>query len=167
MSDLENLAKVESDNLKLNKTPINLREMTKKVLWNYEKELRDRNLSVEVEGNCSLVYADRDRIGQVLVNLISNAVKYTPDGGEIRITLSDTEDSVVFNIRDSGIGIPEAEIPYIFERFYRADKSRNRNTGGSGIGLAIVKSVVSAHGGAVDVESRLNEGSNFIVKLPK
>ena len=167
VSDLENLAKVESDNLKLNKTPINLREMTKKVLWNYEKELRDRNLSVEVEGNCSLVYADRDRIGQVLVNLISNAVKYTPDGGEIRITLSDTEDSVVFNIRDSGIGIPEAEIPYIFERFYRADKSRNRNTGGSGIGLAIVKSVVSAHGGAVDVESRLNEGSNFIVKLPK
>jgi signal transduction histidine kinase len=103
----------------------------------------------------------------VLVNLISNAVKYTPDGGEIRITLSDTDDSVVFNIRDSGIGIPEAEIPYIFERFYRADKSRNRNTGGSGIGLAIVKSVVSAHGGTVDVESRLNEGSNFIIKLPK
>jgi len=167
VSDLENLAKVESENLKLNKSRISLREMTEKVLVNYEKEMKDRNLSVEVAGNCSDISADRDRIGQVLVNLISNAVKYTPDGGEIQITLSDTEDSVVFNIRDSGIGIPEEEIPYIFERFYRADKSRNRNTGGSGIGLAIVKSVVSAHGGTVEVESRLNEGSNFIVKLPK
>lgn len=167
VSDLENLAKVESDNLRLNKTLINLREMTEKALWNYEKKMKDRNLHVEVEGNCSSINADRDRINQVLVNLISNAVKYTPDGGNIRITLSDTDNSVIFNIRDSGIGIPKEEIPYIFERFYRADKSRNRNTGGSGIGLAIVKSVVSAHGGTVDVESRLNEGSNFIVKLPK
>lgn len=167
VSDLENLAKVESDNLKLNKTKIDLRELTGKALASFEKEIADRGLSVETDGSCSAVMADRDRISQVLVNLISNAVKYTPDGGEIRITLSDTEDSAVFNIRDNGAGIPEEEIPYIFERFYRADKSRNRNTGGSGIGLAIVKSVVTAHGGTVDVESRVNKGSNFIVKLPK
>lgn len=167
VSDLENLAKVESDNLKLNKTETSLRELTKKALGSYEKELKDKNLNVEVEGNCSSVPADKDRISQVLINLISNAVKYTPDGGEIKITLSDTNNSIVFNIQDSGIGIPEEEIPNIFERFYRADKSRNRNTGGSGIGLAIVKSIVSAHGGTIEVDSKLNEGSNFIFTLPK
>ena len=167
VSDLENLAKVESDNLKLNKTEVNLRELTDKALGSFEKELTDRGLSAETAGSCSVIMADRDRISQVLVNLISNAVKYTPDGGEILITLSDAEDSVVFNISDNGAGIPEEEIPYIFERFYRADKSRNRNTGGSGIGLAIVKSIVMAHGGTVNVESRVNKGSNFIVTLPK
>lgn len=167
VSDLENLAKVESDNLKLNITEVNLRELTDRALGSFERERKDRNLSMKVEGSCSLIQADRDRISQVLVNLISNAVKYTHDGGDIRITLSDMGTSVVFNIRDNGTGIPEEEIPHIFERFYRADKSRNRSTGGSGIGLAIVKSIVSAHGGTVDVESRLNEGSNFIVTLPK
>lgn len=167
VSDLESLARVESDNLKLNKVQTSLRELTDKTLGSFEKELKDRNLDVKVEGSCSDIPLDRDRISQVLINLISNAVKYTPDGGEIKITLSDTEDSVIFNIRDTGTGIPEDEIPYIFERFYRADKSRNRNTGGSGIGLTIVKSIVSAHGGTIGVESRLNEGSNFMVTLPK
>jgi signal transduction histidine kinase len=167
VSDLENLAKVESDNLKLNKTEVSLRALADKALGSFEKEIADRSLRVEAAGSCSGIVADRDRISQVLVNLISNAVKYTPDGGEIRITLSDTENSVVFHISDNGAGIPEEEIPYIFERFYRADKSRNRNTGGSGIGLAIVKSIVTAHGGTVDVESRAGRGSNFIVTLPK
>ncbi len=167
VSDLENLARIESDNLKLNKTEISLRELTYRTLGSFEKELKDKNLIVTVEGNCSPIPADGDRISQVLINLVSNAVKYTPDGGKIRITLSDSEKSVLFHIQDTGIGIPEEEMSYIFERFYRADKSRNRNTGGSGIGLAIVKSIVFAHGGAIEVESRLNEGSSFIVSLPK
>lgn len=167
VSDLENLAKVESENLKLNLTEVSLRELTEKTLGSYEKEFNDRSLTVKLEGNCSLVIADRDRISQVIINLLSNAVKYTPAGGEIGITLSDAEDAVVFSIRDNGSGIPEEELPYIFERFYRADKSRNRNTGGAGIGLAIVKSIVTAHGGTIDVDSMLNEGSNFMFKLPK
>lgn len=167
VSDLERLASVESGNLKLNKTQISLRELADKILRDFEKEWKDKRLDVGAEGDCSLVHADRDRISQVLINLISNAVKYTPDGGKIRVFLSDRPDSVVLHIQDTGIGIPEEELPYIFERFYRADKSRNRNTGGSGIGLAIVKSIVSAHGGTIDVESRLGEGSNFIVTLPK
>lgn len=167
VSDLENLAKVESENLKLNKSEISLREITDRILGGFEKELKDKALSVETEGNCSDVQADRDRISQVIINLVSNAVKYTPDGGTIRITLSDSEDSAVFGISDNGTGIPEEELPFVFERFYRADKSRNRNTGGSGIGLAIVKSIITAHGGTVDVESRINEGSNFIFTLPR
>jgi two-component system, OmpR family, sensor histidine kinase BaeS len=167
VSDLESLAKVESNNLILNKTEISLRELAEKVLGSYEREFTDKNLSVEVSGNCSDIPADRDRISQVLINLISNAVKYTPEGGKIVITLSDTEDSAVFHIQDNGIGIPEEEIPLIFERFYRADKSRNRNTGGSGIGLAIARSIITAHGGTIGVDSRLNKGSNFMVMLPK
>jgi signal transduction histidine kinase len=153
--------------LKLNQTELDLTALSARILTGFEKELKDKNLSAGICGSCSLITADCDRISQVLINLISNAVKYTPEGGEIHITLSDMEDSVVFNIRDNGIGIPKEELSFIFERFYRADKSRNRNTGGTGIGLAIVKSIVSAHGGTVEVESRLNEGSNFTIILPK
>jgi signal transduction histidine kinase len=167
VSDLENLSKVESDNLKLSKTEVSLSELTDKILGGFEKELKDRSLNVETVGRCSAVQADRDRISQVIINLISNAVKYTPDGGKIKITLSDSADSAVFSIRDNGIGIPEAELPLVFERFYRADKSRNRNTGGSGIGLAIVKSIITAHGGTIDVDSRLDEGSDFMFTLPR
>lgn len=165
--DLENLAKVESSNLKLDKTQINIVDLSNKMVSNFETELKKKDLHVTVIGGCPDILADRDRINQVLTNLVSNAVKYTPNGGEIRITISETEDSVVFSIEDNGIGIPEKELPYIFERFYRADKSRNRMTGGSGIGLAIVKSIVTAHGGTVDLESRLNKGSCFMVALPK
>lgn len=166
VSDLENLAKVESDNLKLIKTEINLRELAERAMSSFEMELKEKNLHAVVEGSCAPAQADRDRISQVMINLISNSVKYTPDGGEIRITLSDADDSVVVHIHDNGIGIPEEELPFIFERFYRADKSRNRNTGGSGIGLAIVKSIVTAHGGTVRVESRPDWGTDFMVTLP-
>jgi signal transduction histidine kinase len=165
--DLENLAKVESNNLKLDKTQINLLDLSGKMIGNFETELKNKNLNFAVIGGCPDILADKDRINQVLMNLISNAVKYTPDGGEIRITISETEDSAVFSIEDNGTGIPEEEVPHIFERFYRADKSRNRMTGGSGIGLAIVKSIVTAHGGSVDVQSRLGKGSCFMITLPK
>lgn len=167
VSDMERLAKVESDNLKLDKTQINLLELSNKIINNFETEVKNKNQIISVIGNCPEISADTDRISQVLINLVSNAVKFTPVGGEIRITISETDDSVVLSVEDNGIGIAENEIPFIFERFYRADKSRNRMTGGSGIGLAIVKSIVTAHGGTVEVVSRLNEGSCFIITLPK
>ena len=167
VSDMERLAKVESDNLKLDKTQINLLELSNKIINNFETEVKNKNQIISVIGNCPEISADTDRISQVLINLVSNAVKFTPVGGEIRITISETDDSVVLSVEDNGIGIAENEIPFIFERFYRADKSRNHMTGGSGIGLAIVKSIVTAHGGTVEVVSRLNEGSCFIITLPK
>lgn len=166
VNDLESLAKVESDNFKLNKTEIDLRELTSKVLSSFEKVYMDKDINVAVEGSCSTIIADRDRVSQVLVNLVSNAVKYTTEGGKIKITFAETDGFASFQIEDNGIGIPEDEIPFIFERFYRADKSRNRKTGGSGIGLAIAKSIVLAHGGTIEVTSKIEEGSSFIVKLP-
>ena len=106
-------------------------------------------------------------MSRVITNLLSNAVKYTPRGGQILITVEDTASETLFKVEDNGPGIPEGELPYIFERLFRADKSRNRETGGAGIGLAIVKSIVSAHGGTVTAENRPGGGCRFTVRLPK
>jgi heavy metal sensor kinase len=165
--DMEDLAKVESDNFKLDKTQVDLRELAEKTLRHFEADVAARKLNVSVEGHCPDVWADRNRLQQVLTNLFSNAVKYTPPNGAFRVVLSDTDSSVLLVVEDNGIGISESELPFVFERFYRADKSRSRSSGGSGIGLAVVKSIVTAHGGKVEVESRLNQGSRFRVILPK
>lgn len=165
--DLENLARVESDDLKLDKAQVNLLELVKKTLSSFEADIDAKKLNVSVDGTCPDVSADRNRMQQVLINLLSNAVKYTQPRGTIHITLSETSDSVLLAIEDNGIGIPQDELPFIFERFYRADKSRNRLSGGSGIGLAIVKAIVTAHGGKVEVQSHFEKGSYFLVALPK
>lgn len=167
VKNLERLTRMESNNLILNKTKFKLLDLANKVIKNFETELKNKNLSVSIRGNASEVYADQDQISQVMFNLISNAVKYTQTSGEIKITVSETNDSIVFCVEDNGIGIAENDIPFIFERFYRGDKSRNRNTGGNGIGLAIVKAIITDHGGRIEVESRLNKGSCFMVSLPK
>lgn len=165
--DLERLAKVESENLKLEKTKVSLSEVVQKAINTFETDINQKNLNVTIKGRCADIPADRDRIDQVVINLLSNAVKYTSQNGNINITLSETADDAIFSIKDDGIGIPIDEQPFIFERFYRADKSRNRLTGGSGIGLAIVKSIAAAHGGTVAVQSELNHGSCFTMTLPK
>lgn len=167
VKDLERLAEVESDNLRLNKTSVNIADIISNVIKNFEMELNNKNLEINFSGEAGNILVDKDRITQVVVNLISNAIKYTPDNGKITIQLSQTENEVILNVQDNGIGIDSGDLPFIFERFYRADKSRNRKTGGAGIGLAIVKSVVKAHNGSIEVSSNIDEGSCFTVKLPK
>lgn len=165
--DLESLARVDSNTLKLDKKQISLLAFASKAVANFETEINSKEINVWVDGISSDISADPDRISQVLINLLSNAVKYTPKGGNIHITVSETDESVILAVQDNGIGIPEDELPFIFERFYRADQSRNRLTGGTGIGLSIVKSIVCAHGGHVEAESILGHGSCFKVTLPK
>jgi len=167
VKDLESLARADYNNLKLEKEQVNLLMIVKKVLDNFETELKNKDMYVSISGFCSDILADKDRISQVVINLLSNSVKYTPHGGNINIGLSETDKYITLSIQDNGIGIPSEELPFIFERFYKADKSRNRKTGGTGIGLAIVKSIVTAHGGTVEAHSVLNEGSCFEVMLPK
>jgi two-component system, OmpR family, sensor histidine kinase BaeS len=167
VGDLEKLAKIESDSLKLEKTRTDLMELVEKTADSLRVEAAGRKLEIRVEGPHVEILADRDRIRQVLVNLISNAIKYSKEAGTISLTVFETEDTVGFHVQDKGIGIPREELPYIFERFYRADKSRNRSTGGSGIGLTIAKSIVEAHDGKIMVESCSGEGSKFTVILPK
>ncbi len=167
VADLERLAAVESDNLKLQKLPVDLQELACDVAGNLEMKRREKKIQLRVEGSACVVSADRDRITQVMTNLLSNAMKYTPENGHIRMVTEASDTSGIFSIEDDGIGIPKEDLPLIFERFYRADKSRNRKTGGAGIGLAIVKSIVTAHGGKVTAESVAGKGSKFTVVLPK
>lgn len=122
---------------------------------------------VELSFHCNpniRIFADRNRMIQILVNLLSNALKFTPENGHVRIETVEEAQDVLIRVQDSGSGIEQKDLPYIFERFYRVDKSRNRTTGGSGLGLTIVKKLVSAHGGQVWAESA--HGTTFTIRLP-
>jgi signal transduction histidine kinase len=112
------------------------------------------------------VTGDEIRLKQVVVNLVDNAIKYTPAGGRIEVSLGAQNDQAVLRVADNGIGIPAESLSLVFERFYRADKARSRESGGTGLGLAIVKAICTAHHGTVSVESGENKGSTFTVHLP-
>jgi signal transduction histidine kinase len=165
--DLGKIKKIESDNLKLNKTTADLLNIAQIVVNNMMAEAERKNISLIVKGNSSFVEIDKDRINQVITNLLSNAIKFTPEGGSIQIEIANNSQNSIIKVKDNGIGIPEHEIPFIFERFYRTENSRNRKSGGAGIGLAIVESIIAAHGGIVTVDAHCNDGSCFIVQIPK
>ena len=167
VEDLGQLAKIEGENLVLNKSRMDLFEIVHTVSDTMKGEISKKNLSLSIEGSPVFAEADKNRFSQVVANLLSNAVKYTPEGGAIGIKVYETDRLGIVKVTDTGIGIPETELPLIFERFYRTDKSRNRKSGGAGIGLAIVKSIVNAHGGTVTVESIKEQGSCFTVSIPK
>lgn len=112
------------------------------------------------------VEGDRSRLQQVVVNLVANAIKYTPEGGEVSVTVDRHDRTAVLEVSDNGMGIPAPSLPHVFERFYRADKARSRNSGGAGLGLAIVKAICTAHGAAIKVSSNEGQGSRFTVELP-
>ena len=112
------------------------------------------------------VYGDADQLKQVLVALLDNALKYTPYEGSVSLSLTTDEHSAIVKVSDTGIGIAPEDVPHIFERFYRADRTRSRERGGSGLGLAIVQGIVYEHGGTIEVESTPGKGSVFMVRLP-
>ncbi|MEA4849312.1 MAG: ATP-binding protein [Clostridiaceae bacterium] len=167
IGDLEKLALYDSDNMILNKEEFPLCELIKRIVQNFEKEFIQKDIKIQVSCDQNMLFADRDKISQVIVNLISNALKYSDKGGRVTITAGGSAGSTAISVSDTGIGISEEDLPYVFERFYRADKSRNRMTGGSGIGLTIAKAIVEAHKGSISVSSKLKEGTVFTVVLPK
>ena len=112
------------------------------------------------------ITADPDRIRQVIVNILSNAIKYTPAHGTVTVLCGQQENYVYIKISDTGIGIPEKDLPMLFERFYRVDKARSREMGGTGLGLAIAKEIVEAHNGSLDVESEYGKGTAVTIRLP-
>ena len=123
-------------------------------------------LEVNLEQAPEYCYADPKRLKQIILNLVNNAFRYTPEGGKITIEARQEGNDLMFSVQDTGMGIAPEDVDKIFERFYRTDRSRDRESGGSGLGLAITKALVEAHGGWIKVASKVNEGSTFTVMLP-
>lgn len=167
INDIELLNKIEAENLKINKVVFNLSDLVKSLLINYESIFITKNQHLEknIEDGIS-IFADKDKISEVIINLLANANKYTGEGGNVKIKLYKEEKYAVLIVSDDGIGIPKEDLPFIYERFYRSEKSRNREYGGSGLGLSITKAIIKAHNGTINAESILNEGTKFTVKLP-
>ena len=168
VDDLRTLSLAEAGQLEFQPGTTDLKKLASKVADDFRTQFTARNITVSVEGPDSLPYAwvDSDRTEQVLRNLLSNAMHYTPDGGNIKVKLSPAAEGVVVSVIDTGIGISPDDLPRVFDRFYRADRSRTRSTGGSGLGLAIVKQLVESQGGEVWAESTPGKGSTFSFRVP-
>lgn len=167
ISDLEKLRQMENENMVLRKEAVDLLELSQTVQTAFEPELDRKQLTCTVGGDSAVILGDPKRLHQVIANLLSNAIKYSVEGGYIQICVRDGQKTASLTVEDRGIGIAKKDLALIFERFYRTDRSRNRKTGGAGIGLTIVRAIVQAHDGKIAVESKEGYGSKFIVTLPK
>ena len=166
VNQLQNLAKFDSEKSKLNLAKVNVKNLIMNVVYNNQGKALEKNINIECDLESIDSYLDKDKISQVIVNLLSNAIRYTNNGGKIFISSYKENNNLKIQFKDNGIGIPKENIKYIFERFYRVDESRSKNTGGIGVGLTIVKSIIDLHQGTIELRSELNKGSEFIVILP-
>jgi two-component system phosphate regulon sensor histidine kinase PhoR len=169
--DLLSLARLESGQDFFHHGPLLIAPSVERAVQDQQDRARAKglqlDLGIEKSAAPALVTADEEAVRQVLDNLLDNAIKYTPEGGRVRVLLRRAgADQVLIDVADSGIGIPRADLPRVFERFYRVDKARSRELGGTGLGLSIVKHLVQALGGQITVESRVGVGSTFTVCLP-
>ncbi len=163
IDDLLILSRLESSAVSLDSSTVDMADLIRSTIRGCIKGASDKSITIRANLPESLpsVMGDRDRLEQVVVNLLDNAIKYTPAGGSVTISAEDLGGEVRVDVCDTGIGIPEDDISRIFERFYRVDKARSRAMGGTGLGLAIVKHIIQGHNGRLEVKSRLGEGSTF------
>jgi signal transduction histidine kinase len=171
VSDLQELSRVEAGAFQLNLQPVSVSNLAAATVARLGRQFEEKGVTLKTEipvaQNLPPVWADEDRIGQVLLNLVGNALQYTPAGGQVRITARRQGAEVQIAVSDSGLGIAAEHLPLLFTRFYRVDKSRSRVGGGSGIGLTIAKHLVKAHGGRIRAESPgPGQGSTFTFSLP-
>jgi signal transduction histidine kinase len=168
VDDLQELALVEAGQLNLVCQPVDIGEVISRAVTALGSQATEKeiNLLTDLPGDLPLVEADAERLGQVLRNLVKNAIVNTPSGGEITIQARIIDSQVEVSVQDNGSGISEEHLPYVFERFYRADQSRARSTGGAGLGLAIVKQLVEAQGGQVAIDSQVNAGTRVSFTSP-
>ncbi|HTU81201.1 MAG TPA: ATP-binding protein [Candidatus Acidoferrales bacterium] len=160
-------ARAESGQLKLALREIDLEEVAHPIVSSFEPQASNKGIALElIAGRPVQLEADPDRLSQIFVNLIDNAIRHTNAGGRVKVELDARGSDAVVRIRDTGEGIPYRDLPHIFERFYVVDRSRTRESGGAGLGLAIVKGIVDAHGGAISAESMLGRGTTFTIRLP-
>ncbi len=168
VDDLQELALAEAGQLKLECQPVAPADLVNRAIEAVRAQATAGGITLQTDlpADLPLVDVDPQRIGQVLGNLLNNALTHTPSGREIVVAARPGESEVEVSVSDTGEGIPPEHLPYIFERFYRADKSRSRATGGTGLGLAIAKQLVEAHGGRIEVESEVGRGTQFTFILP-
>lgn len=169
VGDLRTLTQADAGQLKLNRQPISPQELLRQAFAAFEYQAAQKGVSLEMQLNGALpaITIDESRIAQVLGNLLSNALRYTPSGGRVTLAAAAPDgDRVTLTVQDTGPGIAPEDLPFIFNRFYRADKSRAEESGESGLGLAIAKALVEAHGGQIEAQSALEKGTTFVIHLP-
>ncbi len=168
VKDLLQLSKLDYDKMEWNMKSLNILNIISDciVKMGISAKQKSQALSFEALGELCQINGDKDRIEQVLINIISNAIKYTPENGSIKVTADKLEDDVEIRIADTGMGIPNEDIPRLFERFYRVDKARSRAMGGTGLGLSIAKNIIEAHRGSIRIESEYGKGTEVIITFP-
>lgn len=169
VNELLDIAKMESGTLPLNYSKVDINNVLNKMIKKFAQLSDESNIVFvgDIDNELNEVEIDVDRIEQVLTNLIDNAIRHTPTGGQIVLRAKkNTNNTMLFEVEDSGVGIPEEDLPFVFERFYKADKARTRSHSGTGLGLSIVKNIVIAHKGTISVASKLGHGTTFSIILP-
>jgi signal transduction histidine kinase len=167
ISDLNELSVIENDRVQLNISDVNLTKLLNDMVENFQPLFSEKNITFTsyLQENIQ-VTGDKDRLKQIFVNILSNAFKYTQEQGSVNVELAAEKDRVIVTVRDTGVGIPGQDLPHIFERFYRGDLSRNRQSGGAGIGLTIAKALIEAHDGSLEIESEHTVGTIVKIALP-
>ncbi|MGG3470829.1 ATP-binding protein [Neobacillus pocheonensis] len=169
VNELLDLARMEAGHIQLTIDEVNLSSFINRIIHKFQGLAKDNDiqLQADIDDQISSVSFDPDRIEQVLTNLIDNAIRHTPKGGSVRLNVSSEEKGIRMEVADSGSGIPEEDLPFVFERFYKADKARTRGRAGTGLGLAIAKNIIDAHRGHISVQSKLGHGTTFSFLLPR
>lgn len=168
VNELLDLARMEAGHIELHQETIRLRPYFERILRKFTNLAREKGVHIQLQEETSqeMFDLDPDRMEQVLTNLIDNALRHTPQGGIVKIRISG-EDELWLEVSDTGSGIPEEDLPFVFERFYKADKARTRGRAGTGLGLAIAKNIIEAHNGTINVQSKRGEGTTFTILLPR
>lgn len=169
LEDLDQITKMEVNTIKLKPTKFNIRELVDEIFEEFEIKARKKEITLKFakEYDKVIVFADRPKIAQVLTNLIGNSISYGKAGGTTLVRFYVMDDIVTTEVSDNGPGISDEDLPRLFERFYRVEKSRNRHEGGSGLGLAIAKHIIESHGQTINVRSTVGVGSTFTFSLDK
>lgn len=169
VNELLDLARMQSGNITLNKETVDFDSLVERVIRKFQGVAKENQITLTAtkEEDIGEIYLDSDRIEQVFTNLIDNAIRHTDENGKVEVHVTGQETSVKVDITDTGTGIPEEDLPFVFERFYKADKARTRGKSGTGLGLAIVKNIVAAHNGNISVHSKLGEGTTFTFIIPR
>ena len=169
VNDLLDLARMEAGHITLHEQSVTIMPFTERVANKFAGVAKEKKISIQFESEVERereLSIDPDKIEQVLTNLIDNAIRHTPGGGEVTVSLNRNTQGYLFFVQDTGSGIPEEDLPFVFERFYKADKARTRGKAGTGLGLAIARNIVEAHGGHIQVQSKLDQGTTFTFFLP-